>query len=96
MPAAERPLRLAEFDTLFAEAVVSVEREGDTTRLRLSGAEGLRDRVLDLTRRESRCCSFFDFSVEGDDQDLDLVISVPKQHHDVLAALTERAVRVSS
>ncbi len=96
LPDAERPLRLAEFDTLFAEAVVDVERNGDAARLRLSGPAGLRERVLDLTERESRCCSFFDFTVQGLDGDLELVIAVPPEQHDVLEALVDRATRLSS
>lgn len=96
LPEADRPLRLAEFDTLFTEAVIGVEREGDTARLRLTGPSGLRERVLDLTERESRCCSFFDFSVHGTDGDLELVIAVPPQQRDVLTALADRAARLSS
>lgn len=96
LPDTERPLRLAEFDMLFAEAVVGVEMAGDEARLRLSGPIGLRERVLDLTRRESECCSFFRFTVTEVDSDLDLVISVPPEHHDVLVALADRAARLSS
>jgi hypothetical protein len=96
LPDAERPLRLAEFDSLFAEAVVGVERNGDAATLALSGPAGLRERVLDLTERESQCCSFFDFTVQGVDGDLELVIAVPPQHRDVLAALADRASRLSS
>ena len=38
MPTAERPLRLAEFDALFAETVRSVAYENDLVRMHLSGA----------------------------------------------------------
>jgi hypothetical protein len=96
LPDAERTLRLAEFDSLFAEAVVGLERNGDAARLTLSGPTGLRERVLDLVERESRCCSFFDFTLQGVDDDLELVIAVPPEHRDVLAALADRASRLSS
>ncbi|WGY01794.1 hypothetical protein QI633_25075 [Nocardioides sp. QY071] len=40
MPTSERPLRLAEFDELFADALVDVTREATTAILRLSGTTG--------------------------------------------------------
>jgi hypothetical protein len=76
MPTAERPLRLAEFDALFATAVRSIERRGDDVRMHLASGEGLVARVRDLTARETSCCSFFTFTVAGTDQDLSLDISV--------------------
>ena len=43
LPTAERPLRLAEFDELFATAVRRVERRGDEVRIHLVGDRGLGD-----------------------------------------------------
>lgn len=64
LPTAEQPLRLAEFDALFASAVRSVEPLGPThTRMRLTGPAGLATTVRDLTARETACCSFFTFTV---------------------------------
>ena len=91
LPTAERPMRVAEFDALFAEAVVGVERAGDDVRLNLSGSAGLTERVRDLTHRESMCCTFFSFTLSGSDDDLSLVISVPPEHRGVLDAITARA-----
>jgi hypothetical protein len=91
LPTAERPTRLAEFDALFAESVRSVEHGEGTAVLRLSGAAGLRERVLDLTARETACCSFFTFAVTGTDDDLLLAVSAPPQRHDLLGALVGRA-----
>jgi len=96
LPTVERPLRLAELDDLFRAHVVDVRRDGLTTRLTLSGAEGLRDRVTDLAARESSCCSFFEFSVDGDDEGLVLTVGVPEQRADILAALTARAEELSA
>ncbi len=96
IPTAERPLRLAEFDDLFRQSVVAVDRVGLSTRLTLKGATGLHDRVADLTARESQCCSFFDFSLDGDDDGLVLAVSVPAARADILDALTDRAVELSS
>lgn len=66
LPSADQPLRVAEFDTVVAEAVQQVEVvSSTTTRLTLEGPPGLGARVRDLTERESACCSFFAFSVSA-------------------------------
>ena len=90
MPTAGRPLRLAEFDALFA-SVTAVHHEGTVTRLHLGGGPGLADRVRDLTDRESQCCSFFTFTVTGSDTEVDLEIEVPPQHRSIGAAIAARA-----
>lgn len=94
LPTVERPLRLAEFDDLFRESVVGVARAGLSTTLTLRDADGLRERVLDLTRRESSCCSFFGFTVGGDDL-VTLQITVPPAYAHILDALTDRAAELS-
>lgn len=91
LPTAERPTRLAEFDALFAESARDVTREGADVRIRLTGSEGLSERVRDLTRRETECCSFFTFVVDGDDHDLTLAVSVPPERREILDALASRA-----
>jgi hypothetical protein len=93
---AERPIRLAEFDDLFATAVRRVERRGDDVRVHLSGEEGLVDRVRDLTERETLCCSFFTFALAGTDRDCMLDISVPPDQQEILDALAERARELSA
>ena len=95
LPAAERPDRLAEFDSLFREHVRSVHRAGATVRIGLAGA-GLTQRVRELTARESQCCSFFTFTLDGTDDSLELTISVPAEHADVLDALAQRAEGLSA
>jgi hypothetical protein len=96
MPTAERPLRLAEFDSLFAESVRSVTYERDVARMHLTGRAGLRDRVRDLAEREAACCSFFSFIVDGDTDDVMLRVEVPPEHADILKALAARAVQMSA
>ncbi len=96
MPTAERPLRLAEFDALFATSVRSVRRHGNDVRLHLAGTEGLLERVRDLTARETACCSFFTFTIEGTDQHLTVDISVPPARQEILEALAERARELSA
>ena len=96
LPTAERPLRLAEFDELFATAVRGVETVAPThARLRLAGPAGLTDRVRDLTARETACCSFFTFTVAGGPADggeaVRLDVEVPAGYAGVLASLVQRA-----
>ena len=103
LPTAERPLRLAEFDDLFATAVRQVEPIDAThARLHLTGPAGLADRVRDLAARETECCSFFAFTVipepaadGGAGEVLILDVRVPAQYADVLASLAGRAATVS-
>lgn len=96
MPTAERPLRLAEFDALFATSVRSVRRRGNDLRMHLAGTEGLLEQVRDLTARETACCSFFTFTIDGTDQNLTLDISVPPDRQELLDALAERAQEQSA
>ncbi|MFW6723549.1 hypothetical protein ACHZ98_26010 [Streptomyces sp. MAR4 CNY-716] len=77
LPTAERPLRVAEWDALFAEVPASVSRpEPLRLRLRLADGPGVAERVRELAERESGCCSFFTFTTDrdggvGDDGDGD-------------------------
>ncbi|MGL5810700.1 MAG: hypothetical protein ACRCYQ_12210 [Nocardioides sp.] len=96
MPTAERPLRLAEFDALFATAVRSVERRGSDVRMHLVGDPGLVEQVRDLTTRETQCCSFFTFAIAGTDRDLTLDISVSPACQEILDALATRAWELSA
>ena len=96
LPTAERPLRLAEFDALFATAVRQVDPVGPThARMRMTGLVGLAATVRDLTARETECCSFFTFTVTPEPADegerLTLDVEVPAQYADVLASLAARA-----
>lgn len=96
LPTAERPLRVAEFDDLFA-SVTAVERLTPTLlRLDLAGDDGLLETARDLAARETACCSFFTFTIEGTDQNLTLDISVPPDRRDILDALAERAQELSA
>ena len=97
LPTAQQPLRVAEFDALFADHLASLEWHGRAALiLDLRGAAGLADTVRDLVARESACCSFFGFTVTkrpGTDH-VELVrldVMVPPGREDVLAALGARA-----
>jgi len=90
LPTAERPVRLAEFDRLLGLAA-STKRHG-ATHLSFSfpDADGTFDRALDLTARESSCCSFFDFEVARGAGRVLVGVRVPEQHADILDSLESR------
>ncbi|WP_020525254.1 hypothetical protein [Catelliglobosispora koreensis] len=97
LPTAERPLRLAEFDTLFT-GLTTLDRLTPThARLHLTGPAGLEEVVRDLTARETACCSFFTFTVTPvTDRQLTLDIEVPAAHTAVLEALAGRAETIAA
>lgn len=85
LPTAEQPLRVAEFDALFARHLVRVERP-DSTRavLHLDGGEAW---VRDLAARETSCCSFFALTVTATDGAVRVDVDVPEPYVDVLDGL---------
>ncbi|MFF4414457.1 hypothetical protein ACFYY8_18170 [Streptosporangium sp. NPDC001559] len=89
---AGRPLRVAEFDALFADAVRGVARP-EHTRLRLDLAFSPDNaaRAAELTAGENGCCSFFAFTLTVTGGGLTLEVTVPPEHVDVLDALQSRA-----
>lgn len=105
LPTAQLPLRLAEFDDLFATALRRIDQVGATrARLRLAGPVGLADQVRDLAARETACCSFFSFTAterpaaaDGEEEVVVVVLDIedPTTQADVLASLAQRASAVS-
>ena len=92
LPTAEQPLRLAEFDELFASAVRGMERVDPLrVRLDLRPEPEVAARAADLVVRETACCSFFSFALGATGGQLALDITVPAGHVDVLDALAARA-----
>ncbi|WP_328709879.1 hypothetical protein [Microbispora hainanensis] len=92
LPTIGRPLRLAEFDALFAEAVQAVRRPGrELLRLELAFSPEHAARAAELTARETGCCSFFTFTLTIADGGLALKVAVPPAHTEVLDALQARA-----
>jgi hypothetical protein len=93
LPTAEQPLRVAEFDALFAEHLKDATRVNPTT-LDLTLAAEARATAADLTARETECCSFFHFELTPLDNDqLRLRVGVPRAHVGVLDALSARLPR---
>lgn len=92
LPTEDRPLRVAEFDELFAGSLRGLERH-EPTRLRmtLESTPGVAARAADLVVRETRCCSFFTFALVVTGGELALDVSVPGAQTGVLDALAVRA-----
>ncbi|HEX9999504.1 MAG TPA: hypothetical protein VGB74_03545 [Actinoplanes sp.] len=90
LPTAERPLRLVEFDELFATALRGQQRPSPTT-LRWDLDPVCEATARDLTARENSCCSFFTFVFKPSDTALRLDVKVPDAYVEVLDALQRRA-----
>ncbi|MCU1673475.1 MAG: hypothetical protein JWN77_1588 [Frankiales bacterium] len=90
LPTVEQPLRAAELDSLFAEALTNVEQHAPTTAT-FTFAPGHAERVRDLTVREAACCSFFNFTVIAQANHVDLFVEVPGSRADVLTGLIQIA-----
>ena len=96
LPTAEQPLRLAEFDALFADAVQAVQRlEPTRLRLELVFSPDHAARSAELAARESGCCSFFAFTLTITESGLALEMAVPPERIEVLDALQARAGAVA-
>ncbi|WP_405721902.1 hypothetical protein OG607_10875 [Streptomyces sp. NBC_01537] len=93
LPAPEQPLRAAEFDALFTDALRSVNPLAPTRlQFTLDSAPEVEERARDLAARETACCSFFTFDFTRDSRDQLLMdISVPDTQTAVLEALADRA-----
>ncbi|GAA1967646.1 hypothetical protein [Catenulispora subtropica] len=96
LPTEEQPLRVAEWDALFAGHAVSLSRPQPLRlRVELAGGPGVGERVRDLAEREGGCCSFFTFAVSssGDERRIALDIVVDPVHEAVLESLATRITR---
>ncbi|WP_248965440.1 hypothetical protein [Sphaerisporangium perillae] len=92
LPTAEQPLRVAEFDALFAAAVQTIARPWPRRlRLELVFSPDNAARAAELSARENGCCSFFTFTLTIADGSLAVEVTVPTQHVEVLDALQARA-----
>ncbi|TDB83443.1 hypothetical protein E1264_28385 [Actinomadura sp. KC216] len=97
LPTAERPLRVAEFDALFADAVTAVRPDGPgRVRLELRADPLVAGRAAELAARETGCCSFFTFTLTATGGALELQARVDEPHIEVLDAMAARATRISA
>jgi hypothetical protein len=90
LPTVERPLRLAEFDGLFATGLRGQQRLSPTA-LRWRLDPDAETTARELTARESSCCSFFTFTFMRDGDAVRVDVGVPPAQIAVLDALAERA-----
>jgi hypothetical protein len=88
LPTTERPIRVVEFDQMFAH-VLTMERP-DPTRLDLVLPRDAEATARDLAARESECCSFFTFEFESVGDDVVMHVGVPPQQVEVLDAIEAR------
>ncbi|GGQ08409.1 hypothetical protein BKA00_007510 [Actinomadura coerulea] len=97
LPTAERPLRVAEFDALFAEEVTAVRPAGTgRVRMELRPEPRAAARAAELAARETGCCSFFTFTLVATGGALALEISAGDRRTAVLDALAARAARMAA
>jgi hypothetical protein len=92
LPTVEQPLRVAEFDDLFTQALRDVQRPA-VTRLRLTFDPASGAAARDLVVRESECCSFFAFTVSATATELVIDVEVPDAQVAVLDAIAAHALR---
>jgi hypothetical protein len=90
LPTLDQPLRLAEFDDLFAAALRG-QRRVSPTALRWELDPAAEATARDLTARESSCCSFFSFVFGSGGEALELDVEVPAARVEVLDAIEARA-----
>lgn len=91
LPTAEQPVRVAEFDALFGQAVIAVERpDRERLRLALRHSPAIAAQAAELAARENGCCSFFTFTLTIADGGLALEVKVPAAQVAVLDALQAR------
>lgn len=92
LTAAQRPLRLAEFDDVFRTSVLSVTRPSPgLARLKLVASPELAATVASLAVRETDCCSFFTFTLSATGGVLSLEIAAPPERAEIVEALAARA-----
>jgi hypothetical protein len=91
LPTADRLTRLAEFEGLFASLRGLRREEPGWLRLHLDDGAGIEEQARELTARESRCCSFFDFAVQRRAGEVLVDVRVPDSRVVVLDGVTAQA-----
>ena len=92
LPTAEQPLRRQEFDDLFTEDVLSVNKPSPLeVRFELRPDAEVAARAAGLAAKETGCCSFFTFGLTITDGTVSMTVTTEPAHGPVLAALGARA-----
>jgi len=93
LPTVEQPMRIAEFDRLF-DLATAIEWLGPRqARIIIPSSPQIAAQAADLVVRETRCCSFFTFSLTASAGQLHLDVAVPESQVPVLEALVGRIER---
>ena len=90
LPIAERPVRAAEFDELFATALRGQQRLAPTV-LRWQLDPAAEPAARELAGRETGCCAFFTFTFTQVGDGVQVDVEVPPESAGVLDALAARA-----
>lgn len=97
LPTPAQPLRIQEWQGLFATGALGVERLGAyQVRIALRPTPEVAAAAGDLTVRETECCSFFTFALTASAGALHLDVTVPPSQAAVLTALTGWAERAGA
>jgi hypothetical protein len=96
LPTVQRPLRMAEFDRLFALATAADRLSPEQVRIALPSSPQVAAQAADLVVRETRCCSFFTFSLTASAGRLHLDVTVPDTQAQVLDAILGRVERIGA
>lgn len=92
LPTVEQPLRVAEFDALFASAVRPAERVSRTELwMYLPGGADVVATARDVIERETGCYSFFAFDLRASAAGTELGVRAPDSQVAVLDAMQARA-----
>jgi hypothetical protein len=92
LPTVEQPLRVVEFDNLFASAVRQSDRVARTgLRIHLPPGDRTVATARELAARETACCSFFAFDVRASATGTVLEVRVPESQVAVLNAMQQWA-----
>lgn len=89
LPTVQQPVRVAEFDSFFAESVRRSTRP-ERTRLDLVLADDAEPVGRDLAARETGCCSFFTFTFDTAATGPVMHIEVPATYVAILDAFEQR------
>ena len=90
LPVLEQPLRVVEFDELFARGLTAQQRLSATV-LQLIFDPAVETAARELTARETACCSFFTFDFADVGDAVRVRVVVPPAQVEVLDALAGRA-----
>ncbi len=95
LPSPEQPLRVAEFDELFALVIDHRRPQPTQLDLTLPAVPAVAARVADLAVRETQCCSFYTFTLSVRSPELRLIVEAPPAQSGVLDTLSARAAAAS-